>query len=63
MNQPAPEVKAGSDLDTDVEVTNMRGPGQQGAGNRQARLLAPTGDPDVFKVVSLVLGTPEFQRQ
>ena len=42
----------------------MRGQGQQGAGvNRQARLLAPSGNPEVFKVVSLVLGTPEFQRQ
>jgi hypothetical protein len=26
-------------------------------------LLPPKGDPDVFKVVSLVLGSPEFQRQ
>jgi hypothetical protein len=37
--------------------------GKNAPGNRQARLLAPTGDPEVFKVVSLVLGTPEFQRQ
>jgi hypothetical protein len=37
--------------------------GGQGGLNRQARLLPPTGNPDVFKVVSLVLGSPDFQRQ
>jgi hypothetical protein len=59
LNQPLPEVKAGNEINAEVaDVPNMRG-----AGNRQARLLAPTGNPDVFKVVSLVLGTPEFQRQ
>ena len=62
IEQPLPEVKAGSEVnETTMDVPNMR-PGQQG-GNRQARLLNPTGNPDVFKVVSLVLGTPEFQRQ
>jgi len=30
---------------------------------QQVRLLSPSGNPDVFKAVSLVLGTPEFQRQ
>jgi hypothetical protein len=44
-------------------VPNMRAAGQQGGRNRQARLLEPSGDPQIFKVVSLVLGTPEFQRQ
>lgn len=63
IEQPLPEVKAGTELsDPDVEVPNMR-QGQQGGQNRQARLLNPSGNPDVFKVVSLVLGTPEFQRQ
>lgn len=62
MEQPLPEVKAGADLSDSMEVPNMRG-GGQGANNRQARLLNPTGNPDVFKIVSLVLGTPEFQRQ
>ena len=63
VEQPLPAVKAPNDPDdAGMEVTNMR-PGQQGAGNRQARLLAPTGNPEVFKIVSLVLGTPEFQRQ
>jgi uncharacterized protein (DUF1800 family) len=60
IEQPLPEVKAGNDLgDAGMEVPNMR----DGARNRQARLLNPSGDPEVFKIVSLVLGTPEFQRQ
>lgn len=65
MDQPLPEVKTGNELGDPqmVDVPNMRTPGQQGGQNRQARLLNPTGNPDVFKVVSLVLGTPEFQRQ
>ena len=64
VEQPLPEVKAGSeDNDGPEEVPNMRQPGQQGGRNRQVRLLPPSGNPDVFKVVSLVLGTPEFQRQ
>jgi len=62
--QPLPEVKAGNELDdSDLDMTNLRGQGQQGGQRRQARLLAPSGDPDVFKAVSLVLGSPEFQRQ
>lgn len=62
LEQPLPEVKAPSEDVDEIEIPNMRD-GQQGARNRQARLLAPSGDPDVFKVVSLVLGSPEFQRQ
>ena len=64
MDQPLPEVKAGSELgDPQMDVPDMRGGGQKGALNRQARLMNPSGNPEVFKVVSLVLGTPEFQRQ
>lgn len=63
IEQPLPDVKEGKDLpDADMEVPNMR-QGGQGGLNRQARLLPPTGNPDVFKVVSLVLGSPDFQRQ
>lgn len=62
IEQPLPEVKAPEEND-ELEMTNLRGQGQQGQGNRQARLLPPSGNPDVFKIVSLVLGTPEFQRQ
>lgn len=61
IEQPLPEVKAPEEND-ELEMTNLR-QGQQGQGNRQARLLPPSGNPDVFKIVSLVLGTPEFQRQ
>jgi uncharacterized protein (DUF1800 family) len=64
LEKPLPDVQAGNELDDDAAVPNMRAPGQQGGrGNRQARLLDPSGDPEVFKAVSLVLGTPEFQRQ
>ncbi len=64
IDQPLPAVKAPDQTeDAELTMTNLR-PGQQGGrGNRQARLLPPSGNPDVFKVVSLVLGTPEFQRQ
>jgi uncharacterized protein (DUF1800 family) len=58
--QPLPEIKPGIEpTDPDMGVPNMR----QGQMGRQARLLPPSGDPEVFKVVSLVLGSPEFQRQ
>jgi len=62
IEQPLPEVKAGSEVgEADAEMPNMQ---QQGRNrNRQARLLQPSGNPEVFKIVSLVLGTPEFQRQ
>jgi hypothetical protein len=63
MRQPLPEVKAGDTADDELPGTNMRGGGQGRAANRQARLLEPSGDPEVYKAVSLVLGTPEFQRQ
>jgi len=39
------------------------GGGKRGGGGQQARLLAPSGDPEVFKVVGLILGSPDFQRQ
>ena len=65
VEQPLPDVKAPNEPeDPDAVAPNMTGgPGQRGLGNRQARLLKPSGNPEVFKVVSLVLGTPEFQRQ
>ena len=64
IEQPLPEVKAGAEIgDAGLDVPNMRAAGQEGGQGRQARLLAPSGNADVFKIVSLVLGTPEFQRQ
>jgi uncharacterized protein (DUF1800 family) len=61
--QPLPEVKSGNETDDDADNAPNMGGANQRQGNRQARLLNPTGNPEVFKVVSLVLGTPEFQRQ
>jgi len=64
IEQPLPEVKAGTEAEDDEEDAGMMPAAmRQGRGNRQARLLEHSGDPNVFKVVSLVLGTPEFQRQ
>ena len=63
IEKPLPDVKEGKELtDAVMDVPNLR-QGGQGGLNRQARLLPPTGNPDVFKVVSLVLGSPDFQRQ
>ncbi len=62
IEQPLPDVKSPDDAEDVLVADNMRG-GQQGARARQGRLLDPSGDPNVFKVVSLVLGSPEFQRQ
>lgn len=42
---------------------NGQGGGKRGMGQQQARLLQPSGNPEVFKVVGLILGSPEFQRQ
>jgi len=62
MDQPLPDVKIEVETDEDeIGMQTMRRP-QQGGG-RQARLLPPSGDPEIFKIVSLVLGSPEFQRQ
>ena len=60
IGQPLPEVKPGNEADENDDPEEM--PAMR-RGGRQARLLEPSGDPEVFKVVSLVLGTPEFQRQ
>lgn len=64
ITQPLPEVTAGNEIDEDVQETpNRRQAGQGRMAGRQTRLTQPMGDPEVFKVISLVLGTPEFQRQ
>jgi hypothetical protein len=62
IEQPLPDVKSPDEIEDDLEMPNMRGQGGREM-NRPARLLAPSGNAEVFKVVSLVLGTPEFQRQ
>src|SRR5688500_15330899 len=65
VEQPLPEVKPGTEAtdDEDDDAVGAMPNVRQRRGNRQTRLLEPSGNPDVFKVVSLVLGTPEFQRQ
>jgi uncharacterized protein (DUF1800 family) len=63
IEQPLPDVKTPDEVEDNLETPNMRPQQQGGRMNRQARLLAPSGNAEVFKVVSLVLGTPEFQRQ
>jgi uncharacterized protein (DUF1800 family) len=69
LEQPLPEVSmGGNDNAMAMENASMQRPnGQPGGGQRgqgqQARLLPPSGNPEVFKVVGLILGSPEFQRQ
>ncbi len=65
LEQPLIEPKLAPDAD-DME---MQMPAMQGGQNTrranggQARLLAPSGNSEVFKVVGLLLGSPDFQRQ
>jgi uncharacterized protein (DUF1800 family) len=63
IEQPLPEVKAGNDDDETEMVAMKQGGKGKKQGGGQAKLLEPSGNPEVYKVVSLVLGTPEFQRQ
>ncbi|MCU0238058.1 MAG: DUF1800 domain-containing protein [Pyrinomonadaceae bacterium] len=63
IEQPLPEAKEGNDSNDELTFDNMRGGGQGARANRQTRLLPPSGNPEIYKVISLVLGTPEFQRQ
>ncbi len=67
INEPLPEIKMSAVMDDAESMENaamMSGQGGKGnKQNRQARLLAPSGNAEVFKVVGLILGTPEFQRQ
>jgi uncharacterized protein (DUF1800 family) len=68
LEQPLPEPSMGNDNSMAMENVAMQRPngppqgGIRGQG-QQARLLPPSGNPEVFKVVGLILGSPEFQRQ
>ncbi len=63
LAMPLKAAESGIDR-TDVLTGNPMIPPVVGMqGERPVRLLPQRGDPEVFKVVSLVLGTPEFQRQ
>lgn len=69
LEQPLMEPSMGNNNAMAMENVAMQRPnaqqgGQQQRGqNQQARLLPPSGNPEVFKVVGLILGSPEFQRQ
>jgi uncharacterized protein (DUF1800 family) len=65
IEMPLPEVSPPADIEeTDVSAAEPQANGKmRRGGGRNARLLEPSGDPEIFKVVSLVLGSPEFQRQ
>lgn len=66
LEQPLMEPSMGND-NAMMENASMQRPNGQGGGQRgnaqQGRLLPPSGNPEVFKVVGLILGSPEFQRQ
>jgi uncharacterized protein (DUF1800 family) len=62
LEKPLPEQKT---LEIKEEMDDSmiaNGQGRRGLG-QQARLLQPSGNVEVFKVVGLILGSPEFQRQ
>ncbi len=67
LEQPLPEVKIANVSDNTDDTEDIAMNAGQGGGRRRgaqpARLLAPSGNAEVFKVVGLILGTPEFQRQ
>lgn len=65
LDQPLMEPSLGGNNAMAMENASMQRPnGQQQRGQgQQARLLPPSGNPEVFKVVGLILGSPEFQRQ
>ncbi|MEP7039810.1 MAG: DUF1800 domain-containing protein [Acidobacteriota bacterium] len=65
IDQPLIEPKLDDTDEAMMENTSMQtgqGGGKRGLG-RQAQLLPPSGDAEVFKVVGLILGSPDFQRQ
>ncbi|NNE65382.1 MAG: DUF1800 domain-containing protein [Pyrinomonadaceae bacterium] len=61
LDQPLPDVKLGVD-EPDEDALGFEMQPRRGR-NRMARLREPMGDPEVFKVVGLILGSPDFQRQ
>lgn len=69
LDQPLPEVSMGNNNAMAMENASMQRPNAQGGAQQrgqqaqQGRLLPPSGNPEVFKVVGLILGSPEFQRQ
>ncbi|HEX8564995.1 MAG TPA: DUF1800 domain-containing protein [Pyrinomonadaceae bacterium] len=67
LSQPVPEPKLDAPKDAGdgamMENASMpQGGGRRNQGN-QVRLLPPSGNAEVVKILGLVLGSPEFQRQ
>ena len=63
LPEPKPETVADETVDAMENNAMMQNQGGRNRQNRQGRLLPPSGNAEVFKVVGLILGTPEFQRQ
>jgi hypothetical protein len=67
IEQPLIEPKLDAkDTEPETETPMMqvgKGGGKRGMGGQQARLLEPSGNAEVFKVVGLILGSPDLQRQ
>ena len=63
LGQPIPKVTlADTSNGNAMRDGSMKGNRRRGR-NRNARLRQPSGNPEVFKVVGLLLGSPDFQRQ
>ncbi len=60
--EPTLGTKMGDEAAMDVPVA-MKGGGKGFGGQKAQRLLNPSGNAEVFKVVGLLLGSPDFQRQ
>ena len=64
LDQPLPEAKLEVDAESSMDaMASDRRQNRRGRRNRRGGLRQPSGDPEVFKAVSLILGSPEFQRQ
>jgi hypothetical protein len=63
IEKPLPPVTfADTSINMETDDLSM-GRNRRRGRNRGARLRQPSGNPDVFKVVGLILGSPDFQRQ
>jgi hypothetical protein len=62
LGNPLPDLKLEPEPDMSGEDEDF---GQRFARrqNGEQRMLPPSGNPEVFKIVGLILGSPEFQRQ
>ncbi len=64
IEKPLIEPKLDDADDAMMENTSMQaGQGGRRGQGRQSQLLPPSGNAEVFKVVGLILGSPDFQRQ